>query len=50
MSENSAIDILNTYYASINEHDMSKILELLDDDVHVIFPEQERNWSGKVRR
>lgn len=38
--------ILCKYYEAMNKHEMNDILKYIDDNVHVTFPEVERNWKG----
>ena len=44
-----AISLLRSYYAAMNCHDISRVIEFLDDNVYVTFPEEERNWRGRDR-
>ena len=46
--EDSSILQLISYYDAMNAQDLTKVLTFLDDEVVVTFPENERNWSGKV--
>mmetsp|Transcript_11568 Transcript_11568/g.15926 ORF Transcript_11568/g.15926 Transcript_11568/m.15926 type:complete len:128 (-) Transcript_11568:1044-1427(-) len=41
-------EVLREYYNAMNKQDLLKALSFLGEDVMVIFPESDRNWSGKT--
>jgi len=42
----SQSQLLTNYYNAMNKHNMNDILLYIDDNIHVTFPEIERNWNG----
>lgn len=45
---NKELSILQSYYKAMSSQDLNKIISYLDKDVHVCFPEKDRNWCGSL--
>lgn len=41
------MNLISGYYDAMNRHDMESILNFLDENIKVTFPEAARDWEGK---